>query len=261
MSEHLMRPAGDFISAGEGTLQGLIDRVMASTNPGSDEDAALEICGIFPKRVNWEPRDRDNLEPVTEIDLQMIDDHIGEYSHWAPFETSKSPGTGLVDIKALLRTFMRAIWLTGMRPVDVFDCGVCVGDPTSECGPNEIREIRKIPLRDVQLGILRAFDTHHPIRTGGVLTGMMGSIGRETGVPPVLVIRNAKPRHANPDLKRTHLARILDGIDGSDMNILCLASRLRGIEIPECRRIHISVKLTNHLKKSRRRFCLGERTN
>ena len=251
----LLRTGRSFADLGKNVSSEYIRQVMEMNYPGSEEDAIRALTGIRTKHSYYQPRDRKNMALVTDRDFRELELHLWDHAH---LNAIKSLSLAKTDGKALLRIFMRAIRLTGMRPVEVFTCRIFVGDITREYSSEDIHEIRNSPYRAIEKNInepeknmkasslLVPFD-HDPLSHDS-LGDMVRTTVETTGVPPILWIRAAKTANANPNLVRPFRAQILHKIDKDDLEVLCLAAHLHSFPMEEKRRTNLITSMSRNLR-------------
>ena len=181
--------------------------------------------------------------PITDRDFMELELQLSEHPHQNALKTL---GLKRTDSKALLRIFMRAIRLTGMRPVEVFDCRILLGDPALEYSDAEISGIYDAPYKASLTGRLIPLDALDQRPFGSMAALVKNTVDR-TGVPPVLMIRAAKTTNANPDLQRPFRMQILQGMEHDDLEVLCLAAHLHHFRLDSRRRSNLITTMTRNL--------------
>lgn len=240
-----MKTPGELIEAGKTMLPEYTGELMQRGFDGNGEEAEQVLTGFYPQRSKRPRQDRSEQQPITERDMTRLD--LSLINH-PPEDGIRSLVEKRADIKALLRIFTRVIWLTGMRPVEVFDCSLMCGNPDRSYTKAEIRHITQAPEEAVLSGVLIPQSRLDPIESLGFTRAVIES--REaTGVEPVLMIRNAKTVNANPGLVRAHRAQILKDVPEHDLHIICLAAMIRDAQIRGRRRTNMISGLTRTLMR------------
>lgn len=239
----LVRTGREFVDLGEIVSADHVALVMEMNYPGSEEEAARALSGMQPERTRRKPRDKKSMKLITDRDFMELELHLADHPHQNALKTLSMKRT---DSRALLRIFMRAIRLTGMRPIEVFNCRILVGDQNREYSDEDIKEIYDAPYRAVIKGNLVPIDGLDP-RPWGSMAAMVYDAIDTTSVPPILMIEAAKTTNANPDLVRPFRAQILRTIEEDDLEVLCLAAHLHHFQIDKKRRSNLITTMTRNL--------------
>jgi hypothetical protein len=239
----LVRTGREFVDLGQDVSGQMVDRVMEMNFPGSEEDAARALSGMSPERSRRKPRDKKAMNLITDRDFMELELHLSDHPHQNALKTLSMKRT---DSKALLRIFMRAIRLTGMRPVEVFHCRIMVGDESREYTPDMISAIYDSPYTSAMNGTLIPIDAIDQ-RPWGSMAAMVNNACEVTGAPPILIIEAAKTTNANPDLMRPFRAQILNGIEDDDLEVLSLAAHLHHFKMDKKRCSNLITTMTRNL--------------
>jgi len=247
--EFVTLPVSELIEMGTWLITDITTRLAQTGYPGSQEDLAQSLSGVFPNRSREASPDRRRHVPVTESDLSRIDFPMMDQPHE---DGVTSLSTQRTNVLALTRIFLRVVWLTGMRPTEVFDCVLMSGDPKREYTHAQIGLIRTNPERAAMSGLLipqEALD-------GADLIGHVRAvIDARTGtrIDPVLMIRNAKTRNGNPALVRTFRTQVLSGVPDEDLRLISLAARLHRVPLSEARKRDLISMITKHVRTTAER--------
>ncbi|PTX52517.1 hypothetical protein IQ03_01230 [Gemmobacter caeni] len=253
--EFVTLPVSELIEMGTWLISDITARLTQTGYPGSQEDLAQSLSGVYPNRSREASPDRQKHVPITESDLSRIDFPMMDQPHE---DGVSSLATGRANVLALTRIFLRVVWLTGMRPTEVFDCVLMCGDPKREYTHAQIGLIRTNPEKAAMSGLLipqEALD-------GAELIGHVRAVidaRTATRIDPVLMIRNAKTRNGNPNLVRAFRAQVLTGVPDEDLRLISLAARLHGIPLTEARKRDLISMITKHVRTTAERE-LADRT-
>ena len=215
-------PVSELIRIGQELVEEITETMMRSGYTGSGEDLAQMISGVFPNRARGQSPSRKTHIPVTEGDLSRIDFHMMDQPHEEAVRTFGGPRQNVI---ALTRVFLKVIWLTGMRPIEVFGCRLMVGDPSRDYTHAQLGLIRRNPEQAAMTGLLTPQEALPGADEIGHSRAVLDSV-RSTGVDPVLLIRNAKTRNANAALVRPYRVQVLSGIAEEDLHLISLAALL-----------------------------------
>ncbi|MFG6573584.1 hypothetical protein ACGYLO_18470 [Sulfitobacter sp. 1A13353] len=244
----LIRTASEFVILGREVSERLVETAMRMNFPGSEEDAARALSGMSPERAQRKTRDKKFMQPITDRDFMELELHLTDHPHQNALKTLSMRRT---DSKALLRIFMRTIRLTGIRPVEVFNCRILVGDEKATYTPEMINDIYEAPYLTALKGILIPIDALSP-EPGKSLAEMVRDAEAATGVPAILMIEAAKTTNANPDLLRPFRAQILTGIEDDDLEVLCLAAHLHHFKMDRKKYSNLITTMTRNLTAAAR---------
>lgn len=245
LQNRLEKAASEWIAIGVKLAPQRVASLLQGNFPGSESDALQALSGVFQERSRSASRDAAKQYSLTLKDLRELDFMLGDHPHKEALTTLSQDR---VNSRAMLRIFMRTISLTGMRPTEVFDCVVMVGDPDRQYSKAEIISIRKKPYTSIQQGLLKPIDLIHPSQYGG-LAPMVMSITQTTGVPPILVIKNAKQTNANSKIAQPSRVQIIENMEEEDLQVLCLAAHLHHFRVKTKRRSNLTSAMTRSLRR------------
>lgn len=215
-------PVSELIRIGQELVEEITETLMRSGYSGSGEDLAQMISGVFPNRARGKSPSRNTHIPVTEGDLSRIDFHMMDQPHE---EAVRTFGGSRQNVIAMTRVFLKVIWLTGMRPIEMFGCRLMAGDPSRDYTHAQLGLIRKNPEQAAMTGLLTPQEALPGAKDIDHSRAVLDSV-RFTGISPVLLIRNAKTRNANAALVRPYRVQVLSGISEEDLHLISLAALL-----------------------------------
>lgn len=215
-------PVTELIGIGRELIEEITDRMFRSGYAGSREDLAQSLSGVFPNRARGVNPSRSEQVPITEGDLSRIDFPMMDQPHE---EAVRTFGGERRNVIALTRIFLRVIWLTGMRPVEVFGCRLMCGDPARDYTYDQLGLIRRNPEQAAMTGLLVPQEALPGAEEIGHSRAVLASVAA-TGIDPILLIRNAKTRNANSRLVRPFRVQVLAGIGGEELHLISLAALL-----------------------------------
>lgn len=151
-------------------------------------------------------------------------------------------------LEGLLRLFVHAIWLSGMRPTEVWGSRLLVPKPNLIWTP-ELRDfLRNHPAEAIIEGI--AVPVEWLVKSSGESVSRTAHMAIEqTGAPAILMIRSAKQTNANADLKREMRLQILENIPIRHLNMLAIATQLRHLQLDWKVQDQIRSSMTKILKR------------
>lgn len=155
-------------------------------------------------RLEMDLADRDRLYAVYSIDRPQVE----------------------TDIRGLLRLFMCTIWLTGMRPTELWTCRLYV--PNADIVfTDELRDtVRNRPSEAIQNNLLTLLETSAQLNGEQLPDVEAWHATIRTGAPCVLMILSAKQANANEMTSPIRL-QVLSGISREDLAAVAIASQLR----------------------------------
>jgi hypothetical protein len=237
-------PVSDLIPIGQELLEEASDALIRTGYAGSQEDIAQALSGVFPNRARAANPNRSTHTPITEGDLGRIDFPMMDQPYEEGVRTLSGPRTNVI---ALTRIFLKAIWLTGMRPVEMFSCRLMCGDPGRDYTHAQIGLIRKNPEQAAMTGLLIPQEALPGAEELGHSRAVLDSIAA-TRIDPVLMIRNAKTRNGNPALVRSYRVQVLSGISDEDLHLLSLAALLHRTPLAAERRRDLINMVTRRVR-------------
>lgn len=215
-------PVSELIRIGQELLEEITSTMMRAGWSGSGEDLAQTISGVFPNRSRGKTPNRKTHVPITEGDLNRIDFHMLDQPHE---EAIRTFATSRQNVIALTRIFLKVVWLTGMRPIELFNCRLMTGDPSRDYSFAQLGQIRCNPEQAAMNGLLVPQETLPGAEEIGHSRAVLNTV-RSTGTDPILLIKNAKTRNANQALVRPYRVQVLSGIGDEDLHLISLAALL-----------------------------------
>lgn len=237
-------PVSELIRIGQELVEEISDTMMRTGYSGGSEDLAQNLSGVFPNRSRGKSPSRATHVPITEGDLSQIDFHMMDQPHEEAVRTFSAPRRNVI---ALTRVFLKSIWLTGMRPVEVFTCRLMAGDPGRDYTYAQLGLIRKNPEQAVMTGLLIPQEALPGADEIGHSRAILESV-KSTGVDPVLLVRNAKTRNANAGLVRPYRVQVLSGIGDEDLHLISLAALLHRTPIEKDRARDLINMITRRIR-------------
>jgi len=252
--EFVSLPVSELINVGTFLISEINARLAQTGYPGSQEDLAQALSGVYPNRSREASPDRKQHVSVTESDLSRIDFPMMAQPHEDGVSSLSSPRA---NVLALTRIFLRVVWLTGMRPTEVFDCVLMCGDPRRDYTHTQIGLIRTNPERAILSGLLVPQEALDGAAAIGHVRAVIDSM-TATRIDPILMIRNAKTRNGNPTLVRAFRPQVLTGVPDDDLRLISLAARLHTVRLTENRKRDLISMITKHVRMTADRE-LGDR--
>jgi hypothetical protein len=237
-------PVSELIRIGQELVEDISDAMMKKGYSGSGEDLAQSISGVFPNRARGKSPNRTTHVPITEGDLSQIDFHMMDQPHEEAIRTFAAPRRNVI---ALTRVFLKTIWLTGMRPIEVFSCRLMAGDPSRDYTYAQLGIIRKNPEQAAMSGLLVPQEALPGADEVGHSRAILDSV-KSTGVDPVLLVKNAKTRNANAGLVRPYRVQVLSGIGDEDLHLISLAALLHQTPIEKDRARDLINMITRRIR-------------
>jgi len=237
-------PVSELIQIGQELLEAASEALLRTGYAGSMEDIAQALSGVFPNRARAASPNRSTHIPITEGDLSRIDFPMMDQPHEDGVRTLSGPRTNVI---ALTRIFLRVIWLTGMRPVEMFSCRLMCGDPGRDYTHAQVGLIRKNPEQAAMTGLLIPQEVLAGSEEIGHSRAVLDSVA-ETRIDPVLMIRNAKTKNGNPVLVRSYRVQVLSGISAEDLHLVSLATLIHRTPLAEGRRRDLINMITRRVR-------------
>jgi len=220
-------------------------RNVKSGNPEMGDEEILEmVSGVKPKNSVRLPQKR--LREVGLRALMAIEVHL---SHADPVAAILSVQDGRqLEIDGLTRIFATAIWMSGMRPVELWDARLMI--PRFDLAHSlEMQEIARkdpgaaianrwlVPVERARLAITESF--------GDIVDRAV----KQSGAPAILAIRTAKTTNANADVSEGFRLQVFGRIDPRMMTMLAASTQLRHFRVAPERRDTIRSLVLRRLKR------------
>lgn len=202
----------------------------------SDEELLRQVSGV--RRENpLKVRNKENRSLLWKDYLTIMMD-LSEYD---PEEAMTSFVESGVFSPGVARVMIAALYLTGIRPVEVF--GVNVYCPRTDIRYTDQKRAltRSSPITAIHDGLLRPIAVE--ARGTGLSRGAaLVRAARMTGAAPVMSVLSAKQQNANKDLRFPVRFLVLDDIRASDANLLCWAAEFRNADSNDAARRRLSTQ-------------------
>lgn len=155
--------------------------------------------------------------------------------------------TGKVPTEGLLRLFSNVIWLTGMRPTEVWSCRLMAPRMDIDFTPEQSRLVRRDPTQAMIQGLMIQVERLEGAVGEGY--GRAASLAMEkANAPCLLMIRSAKQTNANPVLRAAQRLQVLEGIPVRHLGMIAMASQLRHLKVDERTQDGYRASMTRILK-------------
>lgn len=221
------------------------DRHIAETLglDSSDEELLQQTANVMVNpNIRLSQRD---LKTITHRDLMLIEMNL---SHLDPLQAVQSIRSEKeTDFPGLTRVFANTIWMTGMRPAEMWSCYLMV--PRTDIVFTE--EMRALAVMNPQKAITdklytrieKVYSAMNESLGGAVLAAMDNS-----GAPAILAIRSSKQTNANPIIKGGVRLQIINRMPIQMMTVLAAATQLRGLGVDDRVKDLVRRSIIRHLK-------------
>jgi integrase len=197
--------------------------------------------GPAQDRKNQKNQPHLSWRDLMHFELELSDQDPREAIHAIMNKTGKVPTEGL------LRLFSNVIWLTGMRPTEVWTCRLMAPRPDIDFTPEQSRLVRKDPTQALIQGLMIQVERLEGAVTEGY--GRAASLAMEKAdAPCLLMIKSAKQTNANPLLKAAQRLQVLDAIPIRHLGMIAMASQLRHLKVDEKTQDGYRASMTRILK-------------
>ncbi|WP_375264135.1 hypothetical protein [Palleronia sp.] len=235
-----------------GLADDLIDELcgMAEQNDHDlDGDELLERVCRFEKRRSDRVVNR-NHKALTWSDWHALEAALSEED---PIETLADLLQDKLSTPGLLRLFVAAMFMTGMRPVEVLSFSCMCPHPRHQFSPEDRALILSDPGEAIVRGLL--IPVENAARHLGVDLGRAAHACRRqsNGGACVLLIHTAKRSNANADLRLDFRLQVVDTDAVRDLGLLSFASQIRHAKMSRRRWDSLRNGLVNLLKEVARR--------
>lgn len=238
----LARPAPEIMSR----AREILDRELAilkleSLHMGDDEAADLLAGGARQERGSQKDQRHISPRDVDRFELELADHDRVEA--WR----AALRGDPAIDAGGLLRIFMRTIFLTGMRPVEVWTSRLMVPNTEIPFTDDDRNKIASNPQHAIQEGLVVPVD-QVMVSLGETQAGAAAShAARHSGAPCLLVIHSAKQTNVKADIRPVRI-QVLHGASQETLATIGMATLLRRAKLSEKRRTNLLRSMNRKLK-------------
>lgn len=217
-----------------------------------DLDWRSELSGVQPNRtMRKQVKQGKNLPAITEHDLSTLEIWLksGAMDPVAAIMGIASP-TSIIPQNSIASVIARAVWLTGLRPVEIFSTRILLErDGKIIMRSGDLDDEMQDRMNQSDYGV-----------TGVLLAGqLIQEIASELNAMPIMAIRNAKTTNANRDYLKEFRLLHLDYIDAANLGTLWLCTWLRYAGRLKIRQTAIIKGVTRSLTRASR-ACFPDRT-
>lgn len=222
------------------TRTGLLDlgrSVAQSLEGGSIRSGIAES---IDEVVSWIAGDRQasrkdaapkRAKTVTISHLRAIDMRLSRHDPEIGLQTL---GSGqAVDMQGLARIFTRTIWVTGMRPAELWTAVLFVPRPDMLMTDALRDVIRFAPRHAIAMDLMTPVEQLPRLSGESLGDAAMAACG-QAEAPAILVIRSSKQTNANQETRDPYRIQILDtGIPREHLEMIALGCQLRHAGVDE----------------------------
>lgn len=254
----ISRPYSAIFTESGQILEENLTRAEALGLPMTREELAHFLAGKTQSQVK-KPAQKEQRH-LTWRDLMVFELELSDYDPLeslqvlkarvdaANSEEGQSKGQKKTPLEGLLRLFVHAIWISGMRPTEVWGSRLLVPKPNLVWTP-ELRDfLRRSPGEAIVEGV--AVPVEWLTKSTGESVSRTAHMAIEqTDAPAILMIRSAKQTNANADLKREVRLQVLENIPPRHLNMLAIATQLRHLQLDWKVQDQIRSSMTKILKR------------
>lgn len=224
----------------------VLDRDMAAPSImvldlSEDEAADLLSGGVRQDR----PSQKDQRH-INSRDLERFDLELSDHDRLEAWKATLR-GDAAIEIGGLLRIFMRTIFLTGMRPVEVWSSRLLVPNVEFPFTDADRLLVAHSPEKAIHEGLVVPVD-QVMVNLGEMQAGIAAiHAQRRSGAPSLLVIQSAKQTNVTADLKPMRI-QVLKDADRDDLATIGMATLLRRANLTDKRRVNLVRSMNRKLK-------------
>lgn len=135
---------------------------------------------------------------------------------------------GKTVTRGVLRLFISAMFLTGMRPIEVWDGIMMVPDPSLSFDNDMRRLIYNDPHQAIIDGVVIPLEA--AAKQMGEQIGKAAHRASDvTGAPVIFAVRSAKQTNANPHLKAPFRLLTFDNLHERELSVLSMSTQLKHV--------------------------------
>ncbi|MEP3665212.1 MAG: hypothetical protein ABJN42_00595 [Roseibium sp.] len=167
-------------------------------------------------------------------------------SEYDPEETFEDMVAGKNDIRGLTRIFVTAMYLTGMRPVEIWSCRLMIPNPDVTFDNEMRKQAYENPTQSILDGHYIILETAADIM--GRKIGTAARLAMENKqAPSIFIIMSAKQTNAN-EASTAYRMQVIDKISPRDLSVLSWATQFRRIQMDEKKRDSLRAAMTRTVK-------------
>lgn len=235
----------------------MTSNILQNGHHQTEGELVEDLTGVRNIHQGAAQPNRSALERVTPNQMQLIDKFLEDDD---PIDALRSLSQKRTNNRALLRIFARSIWLTGMRPVEVFNCCMMIPRTDKEYSDAERKAILTSPTAACFSGLLMSIE-ELDLSPWASFPEAVAEIKMVTELPAILLIENAKTTNGAQGIVIPYRTLILDGMADNDLDILSMAARIRNFDISEARRKNLRTSMTRLLKSIAKNELPGRSTD
>lgn len=183
-------------------------------------------------------------------DFRAIDMALAQEDPWNSLRILHDTASNQRGVTGgLLKLFATTIWLTGMRPIEVWSCQMLAPNPEILFDDRMRKLIHEDPASAIIDRLLLPVEQVHKQLGQENYTMSWQHAIEQSRASAVMAIRNAKTHNANPDLKTKMRFQVLANIPANHVGILCIAGQLRRMSIPGPMHDSLRAAMTARLKR------------
>lgn len=223
-----------------------LDRDMAAPSMTVLDLSEDEAAGLLSGGARQERPSQKDQRHITERDLQRFDLELSDHDRVEAWKAALR-GDAAIDSGGLLRVFMRVIFLTGMRPIEVWSSRLLVPNVEYPFKDVDREMVRATPEKAIHEGLVIPVD-QVMFNLGEMQAGIAAiHAQRRAGAPSLLVIQSAKQTNVKADIKPMRI-QVLPDASHEDLATIGMATLLRRSSLNDKRRINIVRSMNRKLK-------------
>ncbi len=199
-------------------MTGLVRELGVLGDFGSQSERAARLAGLLRADSVCDVK-RTPQKRWSDVDSQMFDRLLERLPFGSPQAAVRAIAENHERIPGVSRLVAMAVWITGMRFIELFNCRLMQPLPDTD-----LDEILDNPLRADRDGNLANC-------LGAGDNGESGAACVAGGSPKILIVHSAKTRLASPLINNKRRALILQGATLQDLDILAATARLATLRL------------------------------
>ncbi|MCE6959679.1 hypothetical protein LAZ40_11680 [Cereibacter sphaeroides] len=227
LESRMNQPNRALFAASSGILAENIARAESLGTQMTREELAHLLAG---RSVHGEvkPKQKEQRH-LTWRDLLIFEFELSDHDPISSIEALASR-SARTPLEGLLRIFIHAIWISGMRPTEVWTCRLMV--PRMDLAwTDDMRDLlRRNPTQALLDNLLVPVE-RLAAQTGEGLVRSAHLANDKAGAPSILMIQAAKQTNANPNIRAPIRLQVLEAIPLRHLGMLAYAAQLRHLKL------------------------------
>lgn len=242
LSREVFRQPGEFVERWKNVPEDEYSAYLESGTSWSKEEFCEHLARISTRKTNRPPKEQ---KMISWSDYRALEVELSD-------EDPQDVLWDLINKKAvssagLLRIFITATFLTGMRPIEVWNCALHVPNMNLVFTDGMRTLINTDPSLAIQQGLLVPADIYMKDTPLSAREVIMNAVS-QADAPCAMFVHSAKQTNANPEIRQPYRILVLDNVPEAALGLLFTASIFRKIDISIERRDNFRSSMARRIR-------------